>query len=79
MKILDKKLVDETIRLGIKYYSATARGSLNEYIDKQLELRSISGYEIAEVISNLAAYKHRSDCTCQQIYDCLKVLGYEVK
>ena len=82
MKKLDKVLVDDLIRIIKKYYR-TGDTDLLAYKQKlEDKIADISDNNwsrgIASVIKTLGTYSYEHKCTYQQVYDILKVLGYEV-
>jgi hypothetical protein len=81
MKKIDKKLVDELIRVVLKYYlSRGERDTLIEYFDFQKKLKEAFYFEsrLLGLIEELAKYTLWFNKPHQLIYDTLKLWGYKV-
>ncbi len=81
MKKLDKKLVDELIRITRKYYSPNGDTDLlpamGDAKDKLKEKCNIN-WHVRVLIEDLAKNSQHLNRSYQVIYDTLKLWGYEV-
>lgn len=83
MKKLDKGLVDSVIRTTQRYFtekydSEVANETLTKMRESGERLEQKTNYYLAGMVEQMAYYTLRTNGNDQQIYDALKVLGYEV-
>ena len=79
MKILSKKNIDNAIRITKKYYNSSDRDLIKAMHSYKKDIEIESNWYIADLVSDLGKCASGQDITYQQIYDCLKILGYEVQ
>ena len=79
MEVLDKKLVDELIRISKKIHKTGDMDLYGNYSNAKEKVEDIADWKVTNIISHLSNHAQLTNGTYQQIYDCLKILGYEVK
>lgn len=71
---LNKKDVDELIRLTKKFF----RDVNDKESDNLYKARRLFDYSTGDLIYDLARFIRKENKTNQQIYDCLKIMDYEI-
>ena len=81
MKTIDKKLVDELIRIMKKYWETGDTGLLHERHPVKDELKEILDEEnadcIVDAIDDLTRIMYFKGVTYDTVYEIINLLGYE--
>lgn len=77
---LNKKDVDEFIRVVRKYYASSDTDTLPKLGEVRDKFRKDYhlNYVKADIVESLARLSQINDRSYQVVYDCLKVFGFEI-
>lgn len=77
---LDKRLVDEVIKLTKKYYETGDEDYLPALFEAKYALKEKATWRVADLLADLARYTQRSGKgTYDDIYKALEVFGFIVE
>lgn len=76
---LDKRLVDEVIKLTKKYYETGDEDYLPKLFEAKYALKEKATWREADLLQDLARYTQRSNGTYDDIYRALAVFGIIVE
>jgi len=76
---LDKKKVDEVIRITKKYYKTGDVDLLDISFNIKKELVDVSNWNTTDLVADLSKFTQNKHGTYQQIYAALAVFGIEIQ
>ncbi len=76
---LDKKLVDEVIKVTRKYYETGDEDYLPKLFEARYALSEKATWKVSDLLTDLARYTQRSNGTYEDIYRALAVFGIIVE